>query len=81
VLDGSPNSNIVYVSPDPSAVSQQIMKVNISTGRREPFVTISPSNATGIIAVFRPIFSSAEKRYVDTQIRDFSVLCVGTGLK
>ena len=81
VIGGSPDSEFIYVSPDRSAIPQQIMKVNLATGRRQSFVTVSPSDPAGIVYLSRPIFSSDGKRYVYTQVRELSVLYVVTGLK
>jgi serine/threonine protein kinase/Tol biopolymer transport system component len=81
VVAGSTDSDVVYVSPDLSAIPLQIVKVNIATGRRQPFVAVSPSDPAGIVALSRPIFSGDEKRYIYTQVRELSVLYVATGLK
>jgi hypothetical protein len=81
VVGGSTNSDVLYVSPDRAAIPLQIVKVNIGTGRREPFVTVSPTDPAGLVGLDSPIFSSDEKRYVYTQVRELSVLYVATGLK
>ena len=81
VIGGSADSDVLYVSPDPAAIPQQIVKVNIGTGRREPFVTVSPTDPAGLVGLDSPIFSGDEKRYVYTQLRELSVLYVATGLK
>ena len=81
VVGGATNSDVLYVSPDPAAIPQQIVKVNIGTGRREPFVTVSPTDPAGLVGLDSPIFSSDEKRYIYTQVRQLSVLYVATGLK
>jgi Tol biopolymer transport system component len=81
VIGGSMDSDVVYVSANPSAIPQQILKVNVATGRRQPFVTVSPSDAAGITGLGPPIFSADENRYVYTQVRELSVLYVAAGLK
>jgi hypothetical protein len=93
VLGGSPESEVVYVSPDALAIPQQtsqeilrvlklnIEKVNIVTGRRQPFVTVSPSDSAGIIGLDRPHFTADGKLYVFNQYRDLSVLYLAAGLK
>jgi eukaryotic-like serine/threonine-protein kinase len=93
VIGGSPESEVVYVSPDALATPQQtsqeilrilkmnVVKVNIVTGRRQPFVTVSPSDTAGIVGLDRPHFTSDGKQYVFNQYRDLSVLYVVTGLK
>ncbi len=81
VVGASPDSDIIYVSTDSSAVARKIVKVNVTTGRRQPFVTISPNDPAGVLGLFQPIFTPDEKQYVETQVREFSVLFVATGLK
>lgn len=81
VTGGSPDTDTVYVSLDPSAIPQKILKVNMKTGQRQPFVTISPNDPAGVLGLFSPIFTPDEKQYVETQVREFSALFVGTGLK
>ena len=81
VVSGSADSDVVYVSPDLSAIPLQIVKVNIATGRRQPFITVSPRDPAGIVSLSRPIFSGDGKRYVYTQVRELSVLYVASGLK
>ena len=81
VIGGSPDAENLYVSPDASAVPQQIIKVNVVTGRREPFITISPFDAAGIVGLGRPYFSNDGKRYVYNQFRELSVLYVANALK
>jgi serine/threonine protein kinase len=81
VIGGASESDALYVTPDPSAFPLQVFKLNTSTGLRQPFVSIQPADSAGIIAVFDPIFSADERRYVYTQVRELSVLYVATGLK
>ena len=56
-------------------------KVNVVTGRRQPFVTISPSDAAGIVGLGRPRFSDDGKKYIYDQYRQLSVLYVASSLK
>jgi serine/threonine protein kinase len=81
VIGGASDSDTLYVTPDASAFPLQVFKLNITTGLRHPFVSIQAADSAGIIAVFDPIFSADEQRYVYTQIRELSVLYVATGLK
>jgi hypothetical protein len=81
VVGGSPDSEAVYVSPDITAVPLQVINLNVVTGRRRPFVTVSPSDAAGIVGLGRPRFSGDGKQYVYNQYRKLSVLYVATGLK
>jgi eukaryotic-like serine/threonine-protein kinase len=81
VVGGSPDSEVVYVSPDTSAIPQQIVKLNLVTGQRQPFVAVSPSDAAGIVGLDRPRFSRDGKQYVYNQTRKLAVLYVATGLK
>ena len=81
VIGGAPEAEILYVTPDASAVPLQLLKVNIGTGLRQPFVTVSPTDPAGVMVLYPPIFTADEKRYVHTQIRALSVLYVATGLK
>jgi eukaryotic-like serine/threonine-protein kinase len=81
VVGASSDSDIIYVSTDSSAVTRKIVKVNVTTGQRLPFVTVSPNDSAGVLGLFQPIFTPDEKQYVETQVREFSVLFVATGLK
>ena len=81
VVGASPDSDIIYVSTDSSAVARKIVKVNVTTGQRQPFVTVSPNDPAGVLGMFQPIFTSDQKQYVETQVREFSVLFVASGLK
>jgi dipeptidyl aminopeptidase/acylaminoacyl peptidase len=81
VIGGSTDSDVVYVLPDTSAIPERIVKLSIATGRRQPFVTVSPTDPAGIVSLSRPIFSGDQKQYVYTQVRELSVLYVAAGLK
>jgi hypothetical protein len=82
VVGGSPAVDIVYVaSPGPHTLSKKIEKVNLSTGVRQPFLTLEPTERAGAIALLRPIFSQDGTSYVANQIRTLSVLYLATGLK
>jgi hypothetical protein len=81
VIGGAPESAILYVSPDVSAVPLQVLKVSIRTGDRRPFVNISPTDPAGVVFIGFPIFTADEKQYVSTQQRALSVLYVATGLR
>ena len=81
VIGGSADSEALYVSANASGVSSQIIKLNITSGRRRTLVTVSPTDGAGVTFVGRPIFSLDEKFYVYDQVRELSVLYLGTGLK
>ena len=81
VVAGSADSDTVYVSPDLSAIPLQIVKVDVATGRRQPFLAVSPTDSSGIVSLSPPIFSTDGKQYVYTQQRDLSVLYVASELK
>lgn len=81
MVGGSSLSNNLYITSDPAAVPQRIVKVNLETGQREPFVTVFPIDNAGIVGLSLPIFTSDEKRYVYAQVRELSVLYIGIGLK
>jgi eukaryotic-like serine/threonine-protein kinase len=74
LIGGSPNAEDLYVTPDPSAVPMQVDKISLITGRRQPFVRVSPADLAGVLGLFGLIFTPDEKRYVYTQFRSFSVL-------
>jgi hypothetical protein len=80
VIGGSEEAEVIYLSPDASAIPLQTMKVNVATGRRQHFVTVSPVDAAGIVRLGRPRFSRDAKRYVYNQYRELSVLYLATGL-
>ena len=81
VIGGSPAADILYLTPDTAAVPLKIVKLNIATGLRQPFVNVLPTDPAGIMGLYPPIFTADEKRYIYTQARALSVLYVATGLK
>jgi hypothetical protein len=81
IVGGSNNSSVVYVSRIQSSGARQVSKLNIMSGRRQPFVTVVPNNPAGVTFVGRPRFTTDEKQYVYLQTRNLSVLYVGSGLK
>ena len=81
IVGSSAESDVLYVTPDSSAVPQQILKVNLKTSRRDPFITLSPSDPAGIIAIWKPIFSKDENRWIYNQARGLSILYIANGLK
>jgi eukaryotic-like serine/threonine-protein kinase len=80
VIGGSEEAKVIYLSPDASAIPLQTMKVNVATGRRQHFVTVSPVDAAGIVRLGRPHFSRDAKQYVYNQYRELSILYLATGL-
>jgi len=80
VIGGASGSETLYVTSDASAVPMQVSKLNIRTGIRQPFVTISPTDPAGVFFLSPPIFAADEKRYVETHFRILSVLYVADGL-
>jgi len=81
VIGGSPSADILFLTPDTSAVPLQIFKLNIATGLRQRFVNVLPTDPTGVMGLFAPIFTADEKWYVYTQVRAMSVLYVAAELK
>lgn len=81
MIGGVPGSEAIYVTPDASAVPLQVLKVTLTTGLRQPFVIAAPKDPAGVVLVYPPIFTPDEKQYIYTQLRDFSVLYLATGLK
>ena len=81
VIGGSPSADILYLTPVTSAVPLPVVKLNIATGFRQPFINVSPTYPSGVIALRPPLFTADEKRYVYTQFRALSVLYLATGLK
>ncbi len=80
VIAGSPISPDLYVTPDSSAIPLQVLKLSLTTGLKQPFVSISPADSTGIVGLSNPMFTADEKRYVYTQVRWFSVLYIANRL-
>jgi eukaryotic-like serine/threonine-protein kinase len=81
LIGGSPDSDDVYVSPDHAAIPQKILKLNILTGLRQQFASISPTDPAGILSLGLPVITADQKRYVGTQVRAVSVLYIASGLK
>jgi eukaryotic-like serine/threonine-protein kinase len=89
VIGGSPLGDNLYIIPNSTEsdlginlnIPVHIYKVNITSGRRVPMVSISPSNPTGIADIYPPLFTPDEKRYVYTQNRALSTLYSARGLK
>jgi eukaryotic-like serine/threonine-protein kinase len=81
LVDGSPDSDDVYVTPARSAIPLQIIKLNILTGLRQPFASISPTDYAGLLGLSLPVITADQTKYVCRQVRAVSVLYVATGLK
>jgi WD40 repeat protein len=81
VLGGSAEGDFLYVTSDPYAVPLIIAKLNVLSGIRQPFLSISPIEPAGIVTLFPPIFALDEKAYLYTQMRDFSVLYAEKGMR
>jgi hypothetical protein len=81
VVGGASGSDVLYVTTDSSAMPMQIFKVSIATGLRQRLLSLSAKDPAGIRGLYPPIFSPDEKKYVCTQVRQFSVLYIATGLK
>lgn len=81
LVDGSADSDDVYVTPARHAIPLQIMKLNILTGLRQPFTSISPTDSAGLLGLGLPVITADQTKYVGRQVRAVSVLYVATGLK
>jgi len=81
IIGGSNNSSVVYLSRLQTGISFDISRLNIASGRRQPFITVVPNYPAGIAGVGRPRFTSDEKYYVYSQTRSLSALYVASGLK
>ncbi|HZQ97054.1 MAG TPA: WD40 repeat domain-containing serine/threonine protein kinase [Candidatus Sulfotelmatobacter sp.] len=81
VIGASPTKDLLYVTADLYAVPLNLEKLNVRTGTREKFVAISPVDPSGIVLFFPPIFTPDEKNYLYTQMRDFSTLYLGNGIR
>ncbi len=81
VIGGARESDFLYVTPDFSAIPLEVLKVNIRTGARQPFISISPKDPSGIVFLETPIFASDEKQLLWGQLRASSILYIADGLK
>jgi serine/threonine protein kinase len=81
VFGGSNDADVVYVTPNNNDVPMQIFKVFLKSGIRKPFMSVHPIDAAGILAQYKPIYLPGEKQYIDTQVRDLSILFVASDLK
>jgi hypothetical protein len=61
--------------------TRAIQSLSVETGQRTLLVTVSPSNPTGVLAIFDVRLTQDEKRYVYNQVRDLVTLYLATGLK
>lgn len=62
LIGGSPEEDEVYVSLDRSVIPQEIMKVNIATGKRQSFAEISPTDPAGILGLGTPCHSQIRRQ-------------------
>ncbi|HYK89834.1 MAG TPA: protein kinase [Acidobacteriota bacterium] len=81
VIGGSPRADVLYLTADLRSLPLKIFKLNLSTGQRQSFFEVLPTDATEVISIFPPIFAADDKRYVYTQFRLKSVLYLATGLE
>ena len=77
------NSFNLYVSPDsvfsyPAADREGGYQDRTAT---VPLLRVTPSDPARIVALGSPLFSTDEKEYIYSQVRELSVLYVATGLK
>ncbi len=80
VIGGSLTQS-VYVVPQDATTPVPVVKLDLISGERRPFVTIAANDAAGIIGSRDLVFSGNEKIYVKTYYRAISVLYVVSGLK
>jgi hypothetical protein len=71
----------IYVTPSATAIPLEVFTVDITNGHRERLLSLFPSNPTGTMLLFPPLFTPDHKRYVYTQIRVLSTLYSATDLK
>lgn len=81
VLGGARASDSLYITPDRSGVPLQIVKLNVQTGARQSFLSISPKDPDGVLYLFWPMITADERQYVWGQVRGSSVLYLAEGLK
>jgi hypothetical protein len=77
------NRRNLFVTPDTAAIPMRVVKMNIAAGLRHPSAASDPC-AGGFAWDFSIIFSLLlrwRKKYVDTQVRDLSVLYLADRLK
>ena len=81
VVGASPKADFLYVTADVSAVPLTLEKLNVRSGSREKLLTISPVDPSGIVLFLAPVFTPDLKSYLFTQMRDFSTLYLGNGIR
>jgi serine/threonine protein kinase len=80
VIDGSPTQDTLYVTPDASAIPLQILKLALASGRKQPFLSLSPPDSPGVVNLSPPLFAADEKRCIYSELRAFSILYVAKSL-
>jgi hypothetical protein len=82
VTSWSPDGGSVYVaSSGARQATVKVLKVNVVTGKMEPWKTFGAATGTGIQAVGAPHFSADGAAYAYVYDRDLSEAYVVTGLK
>ena len=81
VIGGSPTSDILYVASEPAKIPVHVIKLNLTTGLRQPFVELSPLDPRGIRGIFDIYIAADGEHYVFTQVRELSVLYLAEHLK
>jgi len=81
IVGASPTTDLLYVTADLYSVPLNLEKLNVRSGARQKFLVISPVDSSGIVQLFTPIFPLDEKNYLYTQLRDFSTLYLGKGIR
>jgi WD40 repeat protein len=85
IIGWTPDSESVYVAPIRrsaiAAKAAKVSRVNIQTGKMEPWKTFGDETGAGVTAVVPPHLSSDETAYAYLYVRVLSEAYVVTGLK
>ncbi len=62
VVGASPDSDIIYVSTDSSAVARKVVRVMLQPDSDNRLSLVEPNDPAGVLGMFQPIFTSDQKR-------------------
>jgi Tol biopolymer transport system component/tRNA A-37 threonylcarbamoyl transferase component Bud32 len=81
VAGWSPDGGSVYVAPSRSEQTKKVFRVNVQTGKMEPWKTVGAEGGAGVTETAAPLFSADGSAYAYVYVRVLSEAYVVTGLK
>lgn len=81
VLGSAPPGDLLYVTPDSSAMPMQVDQLDPKTGHRQRLLTISPVDPAGVVRLSNPLILPDRKHWIVSQESSMSVLYVARDVR